>query len=73
MAITFSLPYTEDNTNEIVQPKFEQPIYDDEGHILWSPRIVGGSPAALGEFRGKVFIYIYLVFIFINRNSTYLN
>lgn len=35
-------------------PYLRQPEYDSDGNPTWTPRIVGGSPVALGEFKGIV-------------------
>jgi len=35
-------------------PHLPQPEYDSDGNPKWFPRIVGGSPVALGEFKGIV-------------------
>ena len=33
-----------------------RPIYNADGIILWFPYIVGGTPAALGDFPGQVYV-----------------
>lgn len=44
--------YPED---EIISlPHLPDPKYDEEGDVLWFPRIIGGSRAQLGEFPSKV-------------------
>lgn len=37
-----------------VIPHYSYPHYDDSGEILFFPRIIGGTPAFLGEFTAKV-------------------
>lgn len=47
-----SLPNKYQN-GSVSQLKF--PVYkSDDGSIIWFPRIIGGEPAQLGDFRGKV-------------------
>jgi hypothetical protein len=35
-------------------PRYPEPKYDDNGEILFFPRIIGGNPAFQGEFPAKV-------------------
>uniref|UniRef100_A0A7G3AZY4 limulus clotting factor C n=1 Tax=Lutzomyia longipalpis TaxID=7200 RepID=A0A7G3AZY4_LUTLO len=43
-----------ENDDEPVIPVYIQPRFDEEGDIKWFPRIIGGTPAVMGEFPGKV-------------------
>lgn len=53
-ASTGDVDYTDD---EIISlPHLPDPKYDEEGDVLWFPRIIGGSRAQLGEFTSKVSI-----------------
>ncbi|GAB0097652.1 Peptidase S1 domain-containing protein [Sergentomyia squamirostris] len=45
-------PEYEDDTH--IVPVYVQPKFDEEGDVKWFPRIIGGRPAVLGEFPGKV-------------------
>uniref|UniRef100_A0A1B0DRA1 Uncharacterized protein n=1 Tax=Phlebotomus papatasi TaxID=29031 RepID=A0A1B0DRA1_PHLPP len=46
-------PGYEDDDVPVI-PVYIQPRFDDEGDIKWFPRIIGGTPAVMGEFPGKV-------------------
>ncbi|XP_055616968.1 trypsin beta-like [Toxorhynchites rutilus septentrionalis] len=35
-------------------PLYKHPHYDESGKVLWFPRILGGTPATVGEFPSKV-------------------
>ncbi|XP_062542377.1 trypsin beta-like [Armigeres subalbatus] len=59
-AVTLPVPYNPRNgTNSTTPPMsgiplYKHPHYDAAGKPVWFPRIIGGTPATLGEFPSKV-------------------